>query len=383
MTPPTAPRPSTPDPGATATDTGRQPNARLTALEALRLRLRKTGLVLVLVLAPVVVAELSARLLIAPQPIRRVYDPFAYRIPQPLLVDEFMRPDGQRVEIRLNELGMRGPSVATPPPADALTVVFLGGSTTENYPHHRADTFPELIGSEVEARLGRPIRVLNAGMSAATTSTSLARLQHQLLDLEPSLVVVMHGINELFGGLSPDFQRDGRHLPRPATADTVPRSYLWDWIRRHLRRTVPPFPERRTRFDDFGDFAALDVFARNIRSMAAIATAHGIPILFLSQPTMYREQPLPEDEARLYMARAWLAGRTAPPDIPSLAQGMRHFNEATLTIPATVGGRSFDLSARVPQSFDLILDDCHFTRAGNQRVAAELSPTIEEILREN
>ncbi|MEE8523933.1 MAG: SGNH/GDSL hydrolase family protein [Thermoanaerobaculia bacterium] len=344
------------------------------------LRLGRTGAVAAVVLAPLCLAEAAARLFHDPPPVRRVWDPFAYRIPQPLLVDEFESLDGERVTVRLNELGMRGPPIAEPAPAHALTVVFLGGSTTENYAFDRRDTFPELIGEQVSAGLGRPLRIFNAGMSAATTSVSLGRLQHQVLDLEPSLIVVMHGINDLVSGFHPHFRRDGRHLTRPALAGTMPRSYLLDWIRRRRARQVDG-TSRRVPFDAWDDFAALDVFARNLRSMAAVAGAHEIPILFLTQATMYRQQPLPGDEERLLMAARWFHDFETHPDVPSLARGMGAFNAATLRVAAEDGDHAYDLAAVLPQSVDLIFDDCHFTQAGNRRVAAELSPVVEDILK--
>jgi lysophospholipase L1-like esterase len=343
------------------------------------LRVGQAVAVALVVLAPLVLAEGAARLFHDPPPIRRVWDPFAYRIPQPLLVDTFDGLDGESVTVRLNELGMRGPSIAEPVSADALTVVFLGGSTTENYAFDRADTFPERIGAEVAGRLGRPLRVFNAGASAATTSISLGRLQHQVLDLEPSLVVVLHGINDMVGGFQPGFRRDGRHLPRPALAGTIPRSYLVDWVRRRRARQID-HPSQKVAFDDWDDFPALDVFERNLRSMAAVAGANRVPILFLTQATMYREDPQPGDEERLLMAARWFDGFETHPDVPSLARGMRAFNAVTLRVAAETGAHVHDLASSLPRSPELIFDDCHFTRAGNRRVAAELAPVVEAIL---
>jgi lysophospholipase L1-like esterase len=351
-----------------------------TSFDRLCLRLGRAAVVAAVALAPLVLAEAAARLLHDPPPIRRVWDPFAYRIPQPLLVDEFEGLDGERVTVRLNELGMRGPSIADPVSADALTVVFLGGSTTENYAFDRRDTFPELIGAEVEADLGRPLRIFNAGASAATTSVSLGRLQHQALDLEPALIVVMHAVNDLVGGFHPGFRRDGRHLPRPALAGRMPRSYLVDWLRRRRARQVD-HPSRRVAFDAWDDFAALAVFERNLRSMAAVAEAAGVPVLFLTQATMYREDPQPGDEERLLMAARWFDELTIHPDVPSLARGMRAFNAVTLRVAAETGAHAFDLASSLPQSTELIYDDCHFTREGNRRVAAELRPVVEDVLR--
>jgi len=340
------------------------------------------GVVLTLLaLLPFALAELAARLLSVPPPIRRVYDPFAYRIPQPGLVDSFVGPDGQPVTIRLNELGMRGPSTTEKVAPDTSTLVFLGGSTTENYAYPDADTFPAIIGDAVAEKLGHPVRVWNAGASAATSGVSLGRLQHQVLDLQPSLVVVMHGINDLLGGFHPGFRPDSRHLVRPALADHRPRSYLLTWVRGLRSRVVQPSSARTREAFEFRRFPARLVFERNIRSMAAIATAHGIPILFLSQPTMFRLDTAPADAKRFRLARSLRDVGATPPDVPSLSRGMRAFNATTLALPSERGGKAFDLAARMSQSWKWFYDECHYTREGNRRVAAELSPVVTEILR--
>lgn len=276
--------------------------------------------------------------------------------------------------IRLNELGMRGPSIHAPVPAEILTLVFLGGSTTENYGYPRELTFPMLVGERLEARLERPVRVFNAGMSAATSGTSLARLQHQVLDLEPSLVIVMHAINDLMSGFHPRYRRDGRHLERPALAGTRPRSYLRDWLRRRSPKSSRSSPR------SVSQFPSLTVFERNLLSMAAIAEAHRVPILFLTQAHGYSENPAQEDRERMRIGDRFAGVTSEPPDHPSMARGMRAFNAALLALPASSLSSSFDLAASLPASRELMIDDCHLTRAGNRRVAEVLTPLLEELL---
>lgn len=325
-----------------------------------------------------------ARLFHEPPPVRRVYDPFAYKIPQPGLVDSFVGRDGERVTIRLNELGMRGPPVDAAAPG-ALKVVFLGGSTTENYAYEREATFPELIGRRLRPSLG-PVAVWNAGMSGATSGASLGRLQHQVLDLEPDLVVVLHAINDLIWGFHPAFRTDGRHLPRPPTAGARPRCYLLDWLRQ--RRPIESLRARRRapaadfELRGFADFPARRVFARNLRSMAAVARAHGVPIVFVTQPTMYSATPAEGDAERFVMTRP-LAGTGRVPDVATLARGMRAMNETTREAAARFddGVRLVDLATLLPRTWDLFDDECHFSRLGNERVAAELAPAIESALR--
>jgi lysophospholipase L1-like esterase len=334
-------------------------------------------------LLSLLLAEAGARVLHTPEPVRRVYDPYAYRIPAPGLYDAFRGREGEPVEVRLNELGMRGPSIAQPAEPDALTLVFLGGSSTENYAYPDPDTFPAQVGAEMQRRLGRPVRVFNAGMSAATSGTTLGRLQHQVLDLRPDLVVVMDGVNDLLEGFRKGYRRDGRHLRRPSLADERPRSYLLDWVRQAMGPRVPAAPpagqkERRT---EYADFPARQVFARNLRSVAGIVEAHGLDVLFLTQPTMYTDVADPAEASRFVLSAALGPEAEAYPDVPSLAAGMRAFNGAVLELPRSSHVHVFDLAARLPRSFDLVYDDCHFTRAGNRRVAAELGDPVEELLR--
>ncbi len=332
-------------------------------------------------MATLLLAEGAARLWYEPQPVRRVFDPFAWRILQPDLVDHFRGARGQERHVRLNELGLRGPRLDEPLAPGTLTLVFLGGSAVENYAWPEAETFPVLVGAEVSRRLGRPIRVFNAGVSAAPSASSLARLQHQVLDLRPALVVAMDGINDLLGGFHPAFRRDGRHLPRPAQAGLRPRSFLLDWLRSRGPHARPPRRAARAqRRLDYDDLPARQVFARNLRSMAAIAAAHDVPMLFLTQPTTYRDAPTDEDRRRYYLTESLMDLGVAPPDVPSLAAGMRAFNAVTLALPTSDDVAVFDLAARVPQSYDLFIDECHLTQAGNRRVATELVPVVLELL---
>lgn len=337
-------------------------------------------------------AEGLARLLHHPLPVRRVYDPFAFRIPEPGLDDSFQTPSGETVRVRLNELGLRGPRLAEPVVPGTLTLVFLGGSAVENYGWNEADTFPVLAGAELSRRLGRPVRVFNGGTSGAVSATSLARLQHQVLDLRPDLVVVMDGINDLIAGFHPGFRPDGRHLRPPPVAGQRPRSYLLDWLRTRLplARRAPRRAAHELHRLDYSTFPARLAFARNLRSMAAVAEAAGVPILFLTQPTTYRDQPHAEDLRRYYLADSLVDLGQAPPDVPSLAAGMRAFNATTAALAGTALGdgrlpdprfvRVLDLAAQTAPGYELFLDECHLTKAGNRDVAARLVGPLTEWL---
>jgi lysophospholipase L1-like esterase len=339
--------------------------------------------------------ELLARLLYQPPQPRRVYDPYCYQIPRPLLIERFKvsNDTDQWITIRMNERGMRGPRVSSEAEG-ALTLAFLGGSVTENYRYNDQDTFPVLVGQEIEGEFGLPVRVFNAGMSGGTTFHSLARLQHQVLDLKPDLVVVQHAVNDLVGGFHPRWRPDGRHLWRPK-ASNRPISYLLSRIRQgrpndDFTTDVPYAPLDRPRpptekcsVEDFSGFPALATFERNLRSMAGVARIHRVPILFLTQGSMYGAEVDPTDkDERLIMTRVLIKHGVLPPDFPSLARGMITFNQRTLALPETGYSYTLDLASQLPMKWEVFYDDVHLTQQGNILVARAIAPVAAAILRD-
>jgi acyl-CoA thioesterase-1 len=73
-------------------------------------------------------------------------------------------------------------------------VAFLGDSLTSGWKLGEDEAWPALIGRTL-AEQGRPIRVLNAGVSGDTSAQGLARLP-DVLAHEPDVLVVALGIND-------------------------------------------------------------------------------------------------------------------------------------------------------------------------------------------
>ena len=85
------------------------------------------------------------------------------------------------------------------PAASAAKVVFLGDSLTSGFGLDETQAFPALVGDALTAE-GRPVRVVNAGISGDTTAGGLARLDW-LLRQQPRVLVVGLGGNDGLRGL--------------------------------------------------------------------------------------------------------------------------------------------------------------------------------------
>lgn len=97
-----------------------------------------------------------------------------------------------------------GPAPAAEAPFAGPVVVVFGDSLFAGYGLEPSQGFAPALERAL-ARQGRPVRVINAGVSGDTTAAGLARLGFTLdgLQRKPDLVIVGLGANDMLRGLSP------------------------------------------------------------------------------------------------------------------------------------------------------------------------------------
>ena len=159
--------------------------------------------------------------------------------------------------------------LAAPPPSAAAkgtrtlpTVVFLGDSLTAGMGLEEGDSFPSRVG-ETLASTGRPVRVVNGGVSGDTSAGGLRRMDW-LLRQKPAVVVVWLGANDgLRGFPAEETEKNLRTIIQKAQGAgakvllcgmLVPPSYgpvyqkgfaaLFPRLAKELRVAFSPFPLR-------------------------------------------------------------------------------------------------------------------------------------------
>ena len=91
--------------------------------------------------------------------------------------------------------------LATPVPADELSVVCLGDSLTEGYGVAPEDAYPSVLQRRLR-EAGFEVRVVNAGISGATSASGLSRLRWQLR-AAPDVLLIALGANDGLRGVDP------------------------------------------------------------------------------------------------------------------------------------------------------------------------------------
>lgn len=306
-------------------------------------------------------------------------------------------PSGPRLHV--NADGFRGDELASPKPPGSVRIFVLGGSAVyaNSVPFER--TSCRLLERALRERLpGERVQVLNAGCSWYTSEHALLQYLFRVRDLEPDLVVVCHGINDLCRSFSPpDYARgpyrsDYGHyfgaLSREVLDGRDPVHFqliAWNWFRTHAAYTL----SRRlhvtdTLFSDLTErlgrrpvevrhFPSLSAFRRNLELLAAAAARDGVPVALATHPSIYRAGLGEAERNRLYFPTELCGDGLTYPTLESMEAGMRAFNGETEALGGLLDLPVLDLDAAIPKDLGHFLDDCHLTEAGNAAAAEALA----------
>jgi lysophospholipase L1-like esterase len=204
-----------------------------------------------------------------------------------------------------NQFGYRGPAVTLPKPEGVFRIVTLGASTTYGFGVTAAEAYPAQLQKVLREEHGYAnVEVVNGGVMGYTSWETLANLEFRALELEPDLIIFYEAINDVevrekspacytgvhplrglnvfhglwkteFDALSPStlYRFIAFHvgwMPNPGALDFAfePSLALRDCI-----EAVPVSPEAAVKANP------PVYFERNLRSMIAIAQAHGIQMM--------------------------------------------------------------------------------------------------------
>jgi lysophospholipase L1-like esterase len=321
----------------------------------------------------------------------------------------------------INSQGIRGPELG----ADEYRILAMGGSTTESLAQDDASAWPALVaGALPRSADGRKVWIGNVGKSGHYSRDHVLHLKYlsaELLRIDRVLLLV--GVNDLMVALA---QGDSYVMPPPITdAEAEQQQARRAFALAPGRLETPgtwelaapgaPFYERTALFqllvrarwaarnikgasglaqDERGEYivrwrerrrhatriltqspdlaAPLAEYRRNLNVIADLAAARKIDLVLMTQPTLWRAD-LPEEAADLL----WFGGvgdfqRQAVPyySVAVLAETMRRFNEVLLDVCRERQLPCLDLAARIPPETTMLFDDCHYTDAGANAVAA-------------
>ena len=222
--------------------------------------LANLGLLFASLVLSLLAAEAAVRLLTPIGPALLVTDPGVGKRYVPGFHDRvFVDEAGREVEVRINSAGFRGPEWARRKAPGGLRVAVVGDSMTAGLATDEERTFVRRLESALAAQWpGRPVEVMNFGVSSASTGAELVTWREAVAGYAPDVVLLAFFTGNDLGDNSSRLTRaprvyfeldgDGRLVPgrppapTPALArwlDLHSRLYVWQKVAtRRLRGTT-------------------------------------------------------------------------------------------------------------------------------------------------
>jgi lysophospholipase L1-like esterase len=292
-----------------------------------------------------------------------------------------------------NSLGFRG----APPPADFgdyLTIITIGGSTTECFYLSDGRTWPDLLGRELSREFNR-VWVNNAGLDGATTYRHLILMEDYVVKLRPKVVLFLIGINDVGAGdIAAAEQRRGhdlRHLWHAVLYRSevyVLGQNLYHYFiaqRQGLHHTeidlrkVPTLAEipAATAARTLEDYRtnSLPWFAQRLEQLVKICRDHGIEPVLITQPTLYGPGLDPLTGVNLATVKL---GDELNGDLMFRAVSL--YNGVTRRVAQEQGVLLIDLARELPRNSAYYYDYLHYTEAGARQVAGIIDRHLSSFL---
>ena len=266
-----------------------------------------------------------------------------------------------------NALGYRGDEISVPKPPEVFRIVVSGGSSIYGTTNPYNETAPYYLQQVLHDDYGATnVEVINDGVSGYTSWNNLVDLSTRVLALQPDLVIVYPGANDIgprevpsecYSGESPFLGLDPRRRLR-AEPDELSPSVLYRFIAINLGWMENPadvgggFADShlgcgtQAEYDEIAHNVEVNrpiYYERNLRNMIGIARANGFLIMFAT---------CAYDHNSPYALPYW---RTA----------LAEHNAITTQIAQENGALFLDYTTIAPTDKSYWSDSIHMTSKGN------------------
>ncbi len=296
----------------------------------------------------------------------------------------------KRIVVSTNSLGFRGPE----PPrhfGEALTLVTVGGSTTECLYVSDGKTWPDLVGRELAGHF-RDLWVNNAGLDGHSTFGHGLLLEQRIARLHPKVVLFLIGINDVgrddlkaadaavvAGGVGGGLwaRAVGAAAEHSAIVSTVLNLLRYREARKLNRihqqlqirwaRVLTPDRERARAAMAEHRERYIPGYSQRVEGLVRRCRALGIEPVLVTQPALYGNVVDPatkvflgtlevDADQQLYGALAWNI--------------LEAYNDVVRDVGRRRGVLVIDLARELPKDSRLFYDFVHFNNDGSAAVAA-------------
>ena len=288
-----------------------------------------------------------------------------------------------------NAYGYRGPMAAMPKHPDEFRIFMLGGSTVLL----GNPTISTLLELEFK-NAGQPnVRVYNCGVLSSVSGMELARILYELADLEPDLVIMFNGGNDMVVQWESDprpgypfnfvvvennplFEKPVQSYPAFLLfgfGSNLCRYFLHDYFMENFFHLNETRRQNGWKSDPWREKIA-GTYVSNLVKAAKVSKAFGADFIVFFQPMIYFKQPLHERE-KFYLQNPEKV------DEGNYARDMRARILTKLEQTSKATALNWVDSTRIYEGLrqKIFGDAIHTTPAGRNMVAREMHQKISAL----
>ncbi|MGE3245586.1 MAG: GDSL-type esterase/lipase family protein, partial [Beijerinckiaceae bacterium] len=273
-----------------------------------------------------------------------------------------------KAEVRINNLGFRGPDIARDK-GNRFRIVALGESPTFGTMIEAGDTaWPRVLQSLIETKLvcAHPVEVVNAGVPGYSLVQNIVRMRRSIAPLKPDIVVSYHGFNGL-----PLIDPVLGEMPAPPIYKRR-ASPLLAAFRFNMR--LSKYAAERKAFGDAGEQTQFSNRYGELYDELAAESKRAGARLFIANMSTAVTGDSPKEVKEFY-------GRVFSP-IDRIVAAIAEHNRLAQAAAARNGAAFIDTRGGLSGAWDrdLFIDLVHFTQKGSdllaQKVYAALEPSL-------
>jgi len=332
----------------------------------------------------------------------RIYNPIPFR----LKGDKIILPINQTYQFDLdamskvdkhllhtkNSLGFRGEEM----PKDfenLLSIIAVGGSTTECFFLSNGQDWPTLLGDEIKGKFSKKVWINNAGLNGHSSFGHLILLKDYLVKLKPKVILFLIGVNELFYAnkmnvYDRNMTKDGNlswmnMLARKSEvlgllanfksvyqARVFAKSMVDDLDLTRLKTLKIDAQTQQKLFHEHEGY--IESYKQRLRQLIEISRTNGILPIFITQPTLVgvgRDPITGVDLENLDLnGLANVSGNGQ-----TFYALLERYNDAMREASVEAGVHYVDLAKKLPKNSNYYYDLIHFTKLGSEKISEILT----------
>ena len=305
---------------------------------------------------------------------------------QKTLVDVEIMPNESRLiegslekklyKFRTDDKGFIEPSIIHQDPD--LTMVFMGGSTTETLFVDEDKRFPYLVGKLIAEKTGMKINSINAGRSSNHVIHNLNILINKMIPLNPDYIFLINNINDFYIMQIGDKSYWNEHPTRSLlvyntqkekqdlyvaikgyTKKLIPHTYLrLQELKKKLKLTKENNENEIDQEFNFNEYSS--EFEKAVTSFVRVCKSYNFKIVLMTQASRFTEIP----------SYSYSNEKISYSDF---RKAHRLFNESIRNVAAKEKVGLIDLEQQIPQTKEYMYDLVHLNNSGSVLVAQQIS----------